>query len=70
MLKDTLSMSERLACRAVRLARFTYRRLPMAQTPADPDAEMRAWLRTYPPNTQSMGSGGHGPRCGMTSTAM
>ena len=40
-------MSERLACKAVGLARSTYRRLPMAQTPADPDAEMRAWLRAY-----------------------
>ena len=47
MLKDTLSMSERLACKAVGLARSTYRRLPIAQTPADPDAEMRAWLRAY-----------------------
>lgn len=40
-------MSERLACKAVGLARSTYRRLPPAQTPADPDAEMRAWLRAY-----------------------
>jgi putative transposase len=47
MLKDTLSMSERLACKAVGLARSTYRRLPAAQTTADPDAEMRAWLRVY-----------------------
>ena len=47
MLKKTLSMSERLACKAVGLARSTYRRLPMAQTPADPDAELRAWLRAY-----------------------
>jgi len=47
MLKDTMSMSGRLACKAVGLARSTYRRLPMAQTPADPDAEMRAWLRRY-----------------------
>ena len=47
MLKHTLSMSERLACRAVGLARSTYRRLLLAQTPDDPDAEMRAWLRTY-----------------------
>ena len=36
MLKDTLSMSERLACKAVGLARSTYRRLPLAETPADP----------------------------------
>jgi putative transposase len=47
MLKDTLCMSERLACKAVGLARSTYRWLPVAQTPADPDAEMRAWLRAY-----------------------
>ena len=40
-------MSERLACKAVGLARSTYRRLPMAQTPTDPDAEMRSWLRAY-----------------------
>jgi hypothetical protein len=33
MLKNTLSMSERLACKAVGLARSTYRRLPAAQTP-------------------------------------
>jgi hypothetical protein len=47
MLTTTLSMSEQLACKAVGLARSTYRRLPRAQTPADPDAEMRAWLRGY-----------------------
>jgi HTH-like domain len=35
------------ACKAVGLARSTYRRLPAAQTPSDPDAEMRAWLRAY-----------------------
>jgi putative transposase len=29
MLKDILRMSERLACKAVGLARSTYRRLPM-----------------------------------------
>ena len=47
MLMITLSMSERLACKAVGLARSTYRRLPVAQTPADPDAQLRAWLRGY-----------------------
>ena len=40
-------MSERLACKAVGLARSTYRRIPVAQTAADPDAELREWLRTY-----------------------
>ncbi|MBS4728847.1 hypothetical protein MSM1_11040 [Mycobacterium sp. SM1] len=47
MLKEVLSMSERLACKAVGLARSTYRRTPVAQTPADPDADLRAWLRAY-----------------------
>ena len=47
MLKDTLSMSERLACKAVGLARSTYRRLSLAATPADPNAQLRAWLRCY-----------------------
>jgi putative transposase len=47
MLKETLSMSERLACKAVGLARSTYRRLPLAETPADPDAQLRVWLRAY-----------------------
>jgi hypothetical protein len=40
-------MAERLACKAVGLARSTHRRLPLAQTPTDPDAEMLAWLRSY-----------------------
>jgi putative transposase len=47
MLKDTLSMSEWLACKAVGLARCTYRSLPRPQTLADPDAQLRACLRAY-----------------------
>ncbi|WP_252920643.1 DDE-type integrase/transposase/recombinase, partial [Mycolicibacterium smegmatis] len=47
MLTTTMGMSERLACKAVGLARSTCRRLPLAETPADPDAEMRGWLRSY-----------------------
>ena len=47
MLKEVLGVSERLACKAVGLARATYRRVPVAQTPADPDAELRGWLRDY-----------------------
>lgn len=47
MLITTLDMSQRLACNAVGLARSTCRRLPQAQTPADPDAALRAWLRSY-----------------------
>jgi putative transposase len=47
MLKEVLGMSERLACKAIGLARSTYRFVPIAQTPADPDADLRAWLRGY-----------------------
>lgn len=47
MLIEVMKLSERLACRAVGLNRSTYRRLPLAQTPADPDADLRAWLRRY-----------------------
>jgi putative transposase len=47
MLKTTLGMSERLACKAVGLARSTCRRMPISQTAADPDADLRAWLRSY-----------------------
>ena len=47
MLTTTLSMSERLACKAIGLARSTYRRLPVAQTLPIPMPEMRAWLRGY-----------------------
>jgi putative transposase len=47
MLKEVLGISERLACKAVGLARSTYRRTPIALTPADPDADLRRWLRTY-----------------------
>jgi len=47
MLKKVKGMSERLACRAVGLNRSTYQRVPIAQTEADPDADLRAWLRTY-----------------------
>ncbi len=47
MLKEVKSLSERLACKAVGLARSTYRRTPVAQTPADPDAGLRQWLRDY-----------------------
>jgi len=47
MLKSVMGISERLACRAVGLARSTYQRVPIAQTTADPDGELRAWLRAY-----------------------
>ncbi|MDJ0401799.1 IS3 family transposase [Rhodococcus rhodochrous] len=47
MLTDTLQMSERFACKVVGLSRSVYRRLPLAQTPGDPDADLRAELRRY-----------------------
>ncbi|MCZ4080354.1 IS3 family transposase [Rhodococcus sp. H36-A4] len=43
----TLQLSKRLACKAVGLPRSTYARTPIAQTPADPDADLRAALCTY-----------------------
>ncbi|WP_421843981.1 hypothetical protein [Mycobacterium sp.] len=47
MLTEVKGISERLACQAVGLARSTYRRVRIDQTPADPDADLRAWLRSY-----------------------
>jgi len=40
-------VSERFACRVVRVARSAYRRQPVDATPADPDAWLRDWLRVY-----------------------
>jgi hypothetical protein len=57
-------MSERLACKAVGLARSTYRWLPLAATPADPDADLRVWLRGYATKHPCHGfSGVRGQRC-------
>lgn len=47
MLREVKGMSARAACKAVGLARSTYRRTPLAQTPADPDADLRCGLRDY-----------------------
>ena len=47
MLVKRMKLSKRLACKAVGLPRSTYSRTPIAQTPADPDADLRAVLRTY-----------------------
>jgi transposase InsO family protein len=47
MLTQRVGVSRRLACKAVGLARSTCRRIPLAQTPADPDARLRQWLRSY-----------------------
>ncbi|WP_371856499.1 IS3 family transposase [Nocardia anaemiae] len=55
MLKDVMSVSERFACKVVGLYRSTYRRLPVAQTQADPDAGLRAWLRGYATKHQGHG---------------
>lgn len=47
MLQKVKGMSEQLACKVVGLPRSTYRRVAVAQTPADPDVALRAWLRKY-----------------------
>jgi len=41
------AVSERFACKVVRLARSAYRRQPQDQTANDPDAWLRQWLRAY-----------------------
>lgn len=55
MLTEVMGMSERFACKVVGLNRSTYRRLPAARTPADPDAALRAWLRSYAVRNQGHG---------------
>jgi transposase InsO family protein len=55
MLQEVMSMSERFACKVVGLHRSTYRRLPANQTSADPDAGLRAWLRSYSVKHQGHG---------------
>jgi putative transposase len=42
-----LGVSERFACKVTGQNRGTQRRLPTDQTPADPDAALREWLRDY-----------------------
>lgn len=69
MLKDTLSMSERLACMAVGLTRFTtdasrsHRPRPIPMPTCGPGCA------PMPPNTRVMGSGVPGRRCATTSAA-
>jgi len=43
----TMGVSQRFACRATGQARSTQRTTARDQTPADPDAELRAWLRGF-----------------------
>lgn len=45
-----LGVSERFACRVTGQHRATQRHEPVAATPADPDAALRAWLRAYAKN--------------------
>ena len=42
-----LGVSERFACRVTGQHRTTQRHEPAAQTPEDPDAALRDWLRDY-----------------------
>jgi putative transposase len=43
----TMGLSERFACRVTGQNRTTQRHQARAETPADPDAELRRWLRDY-----------------------
>lgn len=47
MLQDVLDVSERFACKVVGQPRSTQRTQPADQTPDDPDADLRAWLRAW-----------------------
>ena len=42
-----MGVSERFACRVTGQHRGTQRYCPNTQSPADPDAALRAWLRSY-----------------------
>jgi putative transposase len=42
-----MGVSERFACRVTGQNRTTQRHQPAAQTPGDPDAALRGWLRDY-----------------------
>lgn len=46
-LQRVLGVSERFACRVTGQHRATQRHQPASDTPADPDAALRAWLRVY-----------------------
>ena len=45
--RAVVGVSERFACRVVGQHRSTQRHRAVSSTPADPDAALRAWLRTY-----------------------
>ncbi|HET9891958.1 MAG TPA: IS3 family transposase, partial [Mycobacterium sp.] len=49
-LQRVLGVSERFACRVTGQHRATQRHEATAATPADPDAALRQWLRTYAKN--------------------
>jgi putative transposase len=63
MLKDALSMSERLMCNAVGLARSTYRNLPQAQTRPIRTPRFGSGCVTTPRKARAMGFGGRWRRC-------
>ena len=42
-----MGLSERFACRVTGQHRTTQRHQPLAETPSDPDAGLRTWLRQY-----------------------
>ena len=46
-LMRVMTVSERFACRVTGQHRTTQRHRPSGQTPADPDAALRAWLRQW-----------------------
>ncbi len=55
-LMKAMGVSERFACRVTGQNRTTQRREPTAATPADPDAALQQWLRTYAKPIRGAGS--------------
>ena len=45
MLQETMGLSQRFACKVVGQPRSTQRKELAKTTPADPDADLRKWLR-------------------------
>ncbi len=57
-LMDVMGVSERFACRVTGQHRGTQRYCPRSQSPADPDAALRAWRRSYARAHPRWGTGG------------
>ncbi|REK75355.1 IS3 family transposase, partial [Rhodococcus erythropolis] len=55
MLQETMGLSQRFACRIVGQPRSTQRKELARNTPDDPDADLRKWLRDWAKANQRKG---------------